>query len=255
LTPKPKGLAARAGHWSARHRKTAIFGWLAFIVIAFVIGGMVGQEKPSSAMSYDGESRRAEQVLEKAGFPETSGEMVLLQSKTASASDKEFKAAITDVSKSVAKQKNVADVAPALVSKDGHSALVQFNITGDPEKAIDKVEPILATTASVAARHTSLTVEQFGNASMMHELDKASAKEEQSSNMRTMIFTLIILALTFGADRRLGPADPRDHRDLRHHGRRRPRQPADADGRHRAAGDHADRPRGRRRLLAVLCPP
>jgi uncharacterized membrane protein YdfJ with MMPL/SSD domain len=199
LTTTPKGLAARAGHWSARHRKTAIFGWLAFVVIAFMIGGALGQKKPTAAMSYDGESRRAEQILEKAGFPETSGEMVLIQSKTASASGKEFKAAITDVSKSVAKQKNVSDVAPALVSKDGHSALVQFNITGDPEKAVDKVQPILDTTAAAGARHKSLTVEQFGNASMMHELDKASAKEEQSSNMRSLVITLLILALTFGA--------------------------------------------------------
>ena len=47
--PKPKGIAARAGHWSARHRKTAIFGWLAFIVIAYVIGGAVGQQKPSQS--------------------------------------------------------------------------------------------------------------------------------------------------------------------------------------------------------------
>ena len=39
---QPKGLAARAAHWSAGHRKTAIFGWLAFVVIAFVIGGAVG---------------------------------------------------------------------------------------------------------------------------------------------------------------------------------------------------------------------
>ena len=29
MTTKPQGIAARAGHWSARHRKTAIFGWLA----------------------------------------------------------------------------------------------------------------------------------------------------------------------------------------------------------------------------------
>src|SRR3954463_10951829 len=136
MTQKPKGLAARAGHWSARHRKTAIFGWLAFIAIAFVVGGLIGQQKPSPAKSFDGESRRAETILENAGFPETSGEMVLVQSKTASAKDPAFKAAIKDVSKSVAKQRNVADVAPALVSKDGHSALVQFNITGDPVKAI-----------------------------------------------------------------------------------------------------------------------
>ena len=29
------GLAARAGRWSAQHRKKAIWGWLAFVLIAF----------------------------------------------------------------------------------------------------------------------------------------------------------------------------------------------------------------------------
>ena len=38
--------AARAGRWSAQHRKTAIWGWIAFVVVAFVIGGAVGVKKP-----------------------------------------------------------------------------------------------------------------------------------------------------------------------------------------------------------------
>ena len=29
-----RNIAARAGRWSAQHRKKAIFGWLAFVVIA-----------------------------------------------------------------------------------------------------------------------------------------------------------------------------------------------------------------------------
>ena len=33
--------AARMGRWSARHRKTAIWGWIAFVVVAFVIGNQV----------------------------------------------------------------------------------------------------------------------------------------------------------------------------------------------------------------------
>ncbi len=82
MSTKPKGIAARAGHWSARHRKTAIFGWLAFIVIAFVIGGALGQKEPTNAQKMDGETRRAETILENAGFPKKSGEMVLVQSKT-----------------------------------------------------------------------------------------------------------------------------------------------------------------------------
>src|SRR5206468_4026698 len=37
-------LAARAGRWSVRHRKTAILGWLAFVIVAFAIGNVVGTE-------------------------------------------------------------------------------------------------------------------------------------------------------------------------------------------------------------------
>ena len=35
-------LAARMGRWSAAHWKTATFGWLAFVLVAFALGGMVG---------------------------------------------------------------------------------------------------------------------------------------------------------------------------------------------------------------------
>ena len=31
-------LAARMGHWSATHWKTAVFGWLAFVIASFAIG-------------------------------------------------------------------------------------------------------------------------------------------------------------------------------------------------------------------------
>ena len=33
-----ENLAARAGRWSARHWKTAVFGWLAFVFVAFALG-------------------------------------------------------------------------------------------------------------------------------------------------------------------------------------------------------------------------
>src|SRR3954453_13918909 len=135
MSMKPKGIAARAGHWSARHRKTAIFGWLALIVLTAVIGGMLGQKTPPKAQKMDGETRRAETTLENAGFPKKSGEMVLVQSKTATVKDPAFKAAIADVAKTVAKQPVVANVTTDTVSADRHSALVQFDLKGDPETA------------------------------------------------------------------------------------------------------------------------
>ena len=47
MTPLKRSntIAARMGRWSASHRKTAILGWLAFIVAAAVIGGAVGMQK------------------------------------------------------------------------------------------------------------------------------------------------------------------------------------------------------------------
>ena len=56
---QPRNPAARAGRWSAQHRKTAILGWILFVVLATVVGGKVvrtastiqpaGAESPSAA--------------------------------------------------------------------------------------------------------------------------------------------------------------------------------------------------------------
>ena len=51
-------IAARMGRWSARHRKTAIFGWLAFVVAAFAIGSAVGMQTIDENDSNGGAPRR-----------------------------------------------------------------------------------------------------------------------------------------------------------------------------------------------------
>src|SRR4051794_15795244 len=44
-------VAARAGRWSAKHRKKAIWGWLAFALIAFMVGSALGTETQTTAQS------------------------------------------------------------------------------------------------------------------------------------------------------------------------------------------------------------
>ena len=53
---RPRGVAARAGRWSAGHRKTAIWGWIAFVVAAIAIGGALGTKTLPDSKSGDGES-------------------------------------------------------------------------------------------------------------------------------------------------------------------------------------------------------
>ena len=62
-------LAARAGRWSASHRKTAILGWILFVVLATVIGGSVGQRNLDVSAMGNGESKRGELIIAAADFP------------------------------------------------------------------------------------------------------------------------------------------------------------------------------------------
>ena len=74
-------IAARMGRWSARHRKTAIFGWLAFVVVAFAIGMAVGTRTVDDADMNVGEARKGDHIIRDGGFRlDEQGEIVLVQS-------------------------------------------------------------------------------------------------------------------------------------------------------------------------------
>lgn len=60
--------AGRAGRWSAAHWKTATFGWIAAGIIAVVIGTAVGTVMLTDSEQASGETAKAEQILQNAGF-------------------------------------------------------------------------------------------------------------------------------------------------------------------------------------------
>ncbi|HET8754702.1 MAG TPA: MMPL family transporter [Solirubrobacteraceae bacterium] len=204
MSNKPGGIAARAGHWSARHKKTAIVGWLAAMIIALVAGNMAGTKEPTDADRYDGESRAAAKLVEDAGFSEAAGEMVLVQSRTLTAKDGRFRAAVEDVERAVSGQSVVTNVVSpydkdGTVSEDGRSALVQFDIKGDAEKAEDKIAPVVAAVDKVAAQHSDVAIGEFGAASVSKELGDSQAAEQSRSQTLSLAVTLLILLVTFGA--------------------------------------------------------
>ena len=71
-------IPARAGRWSAKHRKTAIFGWLAFVVVAFMLGGSLGVKTLDQYHGGTGESGRADELLGEK-FEQPATERVLVQ--------------------------------------------------------------------------------------------------------------------------------------------------------------------------------
>src|SRR4051812_46486936 len=106
LLPRPRrpqvpkrNLAARAGHWSATHRKVAIGGWLAFVILAFVAGGAIGTKTLADEDAGNGSSRVADTAISNAGFPEKADEQVLVQPRDSARgfNDRRVKAGVADV--------------------------------------------------------------------------------------------------------------------------------------------------------------
>jgi uncharacterized membrane protein YdfJ with MMPL/SSD domain len=197
-----RNLAARAARWSAEHRKAAIFGWLAFVVIAFAIGNAVGQSQIHGADQFSGEAGRAEHTLEEAGLRPNS-EHVFIQSKTLTVKDPEFQAAIRASAARLNRTKDVTNVAPpprgGAVSADGHSALVDFEITGDSLEGQKRLDPAKATIDAVAAQHPDLFIKQFGNVSTNKELNEIFSSDLGKAELLSFPLTLLVLVIAFGS--------------------------------------------------------
>src|SRR3954452_11041673 len=121
-----RNFAGRAAHWSAKHRKTAIFGWLGFVLVAVLIGQVVSQKTIFGADQFNGESGRAEHALEDAGL-RPNDEVALVQSKTLTINDAEFRTAVVQTTRRLSRTKDVKNVkspltGDAAVSADKRSA-------------------------------------------------------------------------------------------------------------------------------------
>ena len=198
-------LAARAGRWSAQHRKKAICGWLAFALIAFMIGGAIGTKTQTNAQSGVGESGRAARTVDNA-FPKHQVEEILVQSNSATASDPSFRSAVGDVQRRLAAvpytnafESPYKPANAGQISADGHSALLRFEIAGDQDQASNRVGATLKATAAAQAANPNFTVEQVGDASINKQLNDSINKDFSRAFVTSLPITLAILLIAFGA--------------------------------------------------------
>ncbi|MFJ9020448.1 MMPL family transporter [Streptomyces sp. NPDC102259] len=200
-----RGIAARAGGWSARHRWAAVGIWVLFVVLAMGIGSAAGTVEVKESDQLGGETHTAALIIEDAGIEEPASETVLIQSKGGSvkATDPEFKAAVAAVVAAVDKTGKVTDVTSpydsGTISEDGRSALVQFDMRGDSDTAGERVEPVLEAVEGVQKDHSSLRIEEIGGASMMKTFDDAFGDDFQQAELSAVPVALGILLIAFGA--------------------------------------------------------
>jgi uncharacterized membrane protein YdfJ with MMPL/SSD domain len=198
-------LAARAGRWSAHHRKTAILGWLAFVIVAFGLGSSIGLKTLESDQYGIGESGHADKVYSD-NFPDRASEQVLVQSGNARISNPRFKAAVADVVNRLRRTPYVQEIKSPFssgnsgqISRDGHSALVSFFIPGNDTKTQDRVDKPLDAVAAADRAHAGFRIEEFGDASANKAISKSFEDDFRKAELTSFPLTLIILLFAFGA--------------------------------------------------------
>jgi uncharacterized membrane protein YdfJ with MMPL/SSD domain len=203
----PRNIAARAGRWSAQHRKTAILGWIVFVVLAFTVGGKVGTESLTQAESGVGESGRADRIVD-AAYPDRLDEVVLVQSTSLETGAPEFRAAVDDVERRLDAVEGVTEISSPFgkdrggsVSPDNHAVLVGFEIPGSADDvAVDAtIDASVAAVNAAAKAHPELRIEQSGSGSSDKEFQEVFDADLQKAGTTSLPITLVILLVTFGA--------------------------------------------------------
>ncbi|QKW49547.1 MMPL family transporter [Streptomyces buecherae] len=190
-----QNLAARLGGWSTRHRKTAIFGWLLFVVLLAVVGGASGMVEMTNSEDGAGDSVKAEKILEDAGLTTPASEMVMVRS----AEPDGWRAVADQLAADIEKTGEVDDVKDPVRSDSGREGLIGFDMKGDADTAGDRVDPVMDLVDKAARSHKELEVYQFGEASSATWLDTVLGEDMKKAEFTAVPLALGILFVVFGA--------------------------------------------------------
>jgi uncharacterized membrane protein YdfJ with MMPL/SSD domain len=201
-----RNLAARAGRWSARHRKIAILGWFAFVILAYLAGANTGTQLLTDENSGVGESGKATQIHADA-YPKQTEEMVLVSSTKLKSDAPEFKAAVDDVMHRLHQVHGVEQIKDPYaannkgsISPNDHAAMVGFVVPGDKEttKVKDVVDETVAQTEAAQKANPALIVEQFGDSSADEKFNEIFNEDLAKAGTLSLPVTLVVLLIAFG---------------------------------------------------------
>jgi RND superfamily putative drug exporter len=198
----------RIAGWSARHRKTALLGWLLLVVGAVAISGMLGTKNLNN--SDPGQAGQAERVLARPGVVQRPLETVLIQARASGrtvANDPELRQAARQVAAALTAVPAAAiDVrspltpgAHGMISRDGRSALVTFTVAGNPNNADQTVAAAERAVAAVQARHPGLLIGEAGQASVDRATNSIISSDFHHAELTSVPISLVLLLAVFGA--------------------------------------------------------
>ena len=203
-------MVERIACWSARHRIAVIAGWLVLAAVALLGGHLLGTQ---SQPQYDpGQSGQAEQMLSRLGVVTPPAESVLIQARSTGPGstyphDPALRGAVAEVVSALHRLPGAArDIrsplspgSQALISADGRTALITFQVAGPNASADSTVNADLAAVARVQASHPGLIVAEAGGASTDRAANALMGQDFHKAELTSVPITLILLVAVFGA--------------------------------------------------------
>ncbi len=199
----------RIAGWSARHRKTAVLGWL--FLVAARSSSAARCSPPRTSRVYDaGQSGQAERTLNGLNVPSPPAESVLIQARHRAGRSRPTPRCGRRRGRSprpcAACRRSAADIrsplspgAASLLSASGRSALVKFSIPGNSGNEDQTVTSDLNAVAAVQNRHPDLLIQEAGDASGDRAISALVSADFRKAEVTSVPITLILLIGVFGA--------------------------------------------------------
>ena len=204
-SPRPP-LVERIVVWSVHHRAIAIGGWFAVVIIGLLAGVLVTGDEAHT--TDPGEAGRAQRVIRAEPADEQVRENVFVQGRNGEAfTDPKVRAAAADVVTTLRGMSGqVTDIrspldagATNLVSPDGRSGLISFQIATPVEDISKNFDESAAAIETAGKRHPDVRVLQAGDMSINAAVDGAYDDDLRRAEIITLPVTIVILLVVFGA--------------------------------------------------------
>ena len=205
--PRRAPLVERIAGWSARHRKTAVFGWLTLVVLVFVGGQALGSK---SLPGYDaGQSGQAEQTLHRLGVVAPAVEDVLIQARQPG---RTFASDPADAAGGPAGRRRPGRTAEG---RDRHqippgqprrssppAGAAPWSRSRSPARPRTRPRPSrprCSAVTAVQARYPGLRIAEGGDASYARAISTVLDRGFRRAEATSVPITLILLLVVFGA--------------------------------------------------------
>ena len=193
--------APRLSAWSVRRPWRALGSWILLVAVAIAAGVATGTTIVKDSDSGTGDSGTADRIVGAANFDSSAAkEQALVRRRD----DRPLSPVqLTTVRRELASALAATHVTRAphapITSRSGRAALIQWDVLGSSEHAIDKVPAIQAAVARVQRAHADLRVQSIGTPSIEKALNDKLGSDFQQAEVLSLPLTLLILIVVFGA--------------------------------------------------------